>query len=212
MKMKSIGAATLLLCTSTAFQLPMNRRFAKIETGGKSMMQMSSTATSNADTEEQVGAWLPVASVSAMGEDKESSLSIGPISIEIAGNDYVVWKNPITNEFSVLEDFCPHKLAPLSQGRIEPETGCIECPYHGWQFETDGALQCVPQMDEGGDIGSLGKKADARSLPVHRVGDMIFAFFPSSVHGEVWPQSKLPEEFCPLLLKEESWFTREVCS
>ena len=26
-------------------------------------------------------------------------------------------------------DLCPHRLAPLSQGRVDPLTGCIECPY-----------------------------------------------------------------------------------
>ena len=30
-------------------------------------------------------------------------------------------------------------LAPLSQGRVDGATGCLECPYHGWQFAADGA-------------------------------------------------------------------------
>merc|ERR1719215_317146 len=143
------------------------------------------------------------------------------MSIEIAGRNYVVWEREVeaattkttTSQWSVLEDVCPHRLAPLSQGRVS-ESGCIECPYHGWAFDLDGTVKCIPQLDEGKDLSSLGAKANVKALPVHVVGDMIFAFFPSSVHGEVWPQTKLPEDFCPTLLEQEAlgntWFSREL--
>lgn len=31
----------------------------------------------------------------------------------------------------VFEDRCPHRLAPLSEGRLEPSTGQLMCSYHG---------------------------------------------------------------------------------
>jgi phenylpropionate dioxygenase-like ring-hydroxylating dioxygenase large terminal subunit len=31
----------------------------------------------------------------------------------------------------------------LSQGRVDPQTGCIECPYHGWQFNSTGTYKCI---------------------------------------------------------------------
>ena len=43
------------------------------------------------------------------------------------------------------DDSCPHRLVPLSEGRVA-ESGCIECPYHGWQFNgTSGACTKIPQ-------------------------------------------------------------------
>lgn len=30
------------------------------------------------------------------------------------------------------------RAAPLSQGRVDTRTGCLQCAYHGWQFGSDG--------------------------------------------------------------------------
>ena len=181
-----------------------------------SVVDSEETKTTASKDDDAVGAWLPVGTVSGLD-------GLGPVKMEIAGRDYVVWNDEPSNVkrkkkdissnkvWSVMEDVCPHKLAPLSQGRVS-ENGCLECPYHGWQFESDGKLTCIPQLDEGSSVEALASKAHAKSLPVHVVGDAIFAFFPSNVHGEVWPQSKLPEDFCPALLESvnSTWFMREL--
>ena len=36
-----------------------------------------------------------------------------------------------------LDDRCPHRWAPLSEGQVEGEE--LRCPYHGMRFGTDGA-------------------------------------------------------------------------
>ncbi len=41
-----------------------------------------------------------------------------------------------------LIDRCPHRNYPLSEGRVRE--GALECPYHGWRFDPDGACQSVP--------------------------------------------------------------------
>ena len=55
-------------------------------------------------------------------------------------------------------DECPHRLAPLSEGRVD-EAGQIECPYHGWTFESSGSAECtkVPQAPKMDDPTVLGK-------------------------------------------------------
>ncbi|MEL7485712.1 MAG: aromatic ring-hydroxylating dioxygenase subunit alpha [Pseudomonadota bacterium] len=48
-----------------------------------------------------------------------------------------------------LRDVCPHRAAPLSKGRIISEGGTtsIECPYHGWRFQTaDGRCALIPSL------------------------------------------------------------------
>jgi len=91
------------------------------------------------------GAWFPIGPPSTL--DKTL-----PFSIEVAGEKLVVWNNnnPLevetnlpTKGWSVMRDICPHRLAPLSQGRVDPQTGCIECPYHGWQFNSTGTYKCI---------------------------------------------------------------------
>ncbi|CAJ1330779.1 unnamed protein product, partial [Effrenium voratum] len=48
----------------------------------------------------------------------------------------------------VMADACAHRLAPLSEGRIEPKTGCLQCAYHGWEFNSQGNCQRIPQVEE----------------------------------------------------------------
>ena len=46
-----------------------------------------------------------------------------PISFTLLGKPLVIWKNPTTSTFQVFLDQCPHRLAPLSEGRIDQKTG-----------------------------------------------------------------------------------------
>ncbi|WIA39874.1 hypothetical protein OEZ86_013318 [Tetradesmus obliquus] len=59
----------------------------------------------------------------------------------------VVWKDGSGN-WVVFEDRCPHRLAPLSEGRLEPSTGQLMCAYHGWQFDSQGKCTSIPQIGE----------------------------------------------------------------
>ncbi len=48
----------------------------------------------------------------------------------------------LAGEVVVLEDRCPHRLAPLSAGAVVGAT--LECAYHGWRFEGSGRCVEVP--------------------------------------------------------------------
>ena len=37
------------------------------------------------------------------------------------------------------------RLAPLSQGRIEPSDGTLQCSYHGGRFGSEGRAAAIPQ-------------------------------------------------------------------
>ena len=72
----------------------------------------------------------------------------------LLGAPIVVWKHNET-WFAML-DKCPHRLVPLSEGRIVPETGDIECPYHGWSFEgKSGQCTRIPQLPKDKNISSV---------------------------------------------------------
>lgn len=50
----------------------------------------------------------------------------------------------------------------------------------------------VPQLEES---QSLPQKSDVQSFPVHATGDILWAFLPTSIHGESFPRTLLPEDY-----------------
>ena len=50
-----------------------------------------------------------------------------------------------------LQDTCPHRLAPLSRGRLIDD--CVECPYHGLRF--DGGGKCSFNPHPPGNIPAM---------------------------------------------------------
>lgn len=175
-----------------------------------------------------LGAWMPLGSASCL-------MGLTPVQIRICGIDIAVWHTPRPTQktsktkdalntaaavqWSALIDACPHRLAPLSQGRVDPNTGCIECPYHGWAFDTHGKLMTLPQLEEGRTIDEAvtreSRNGDATSLPVHAAGDLIFVFLPTSITGESFPITLLPEQQYSSYLQEKinietTYYTREL--
>ena len=65
------------------------------------------------------------------------------------------------------DDLCPHRGAPLSQGRIQD--GKLECPYHGMRFSMDGECE-VPWIQ-----GACGLRA--RLVQTHEQDGLVFASF-----------------------------------
>ncbi|KAL6745255.1 Rieske [2Fe-2S] iron-sulfur domain-containing protein, partial [Haematococcus lacustris] len=59
-----------------------------------------------------------------------------------AGKDLVVWRDG-SNTWRAFQDMCPHRLAPLSEGRVEAD-GSLLCAYHAWRFDGSGACTAIP--------------------------------------------------------------------
>ncbi len=49
------------------------------------------------------------------------------------------------SELVAMRDRCPHRMAPISAGKIVDDT--IECPYHGYRFGADGRAVLIPALD-----------------------------------------------------------------
>jgi phenylpropionate dioxygenase-like ring-hydroxylating dioxygenase large terminal subunit len=191
-----------------------NRRL--FAASSSSLIEQADAAVSSDedDSGAQLGAWIPIGSAAALA-------SLSPTCIKVMNMDLAVWYSEETKQWSVLSDACPHRLAPLSQGRINPATGCIECAYHGWQFDTDGKLQDIPQLSSETKeelqrrVASNPKsKYNAQQFPVHLAGDLLFAFFPTAIHGESFPRFLLPEQMYPGLTdqmaKLSTYYVRDL--
>jgi phenylpropionate dioxygenase-like ring-hydroxylating dioxygenase large terminal subunit len=86
---------------------------------------------------------------------------------------------------------CPHRLVPLSEGRIE-SNGMLQCAYHGWEFDQDGGCTRIPQLD-GQNPNTSGlvqcPRACATSFPA-RVEQGLLWIFPTA--DEALAKSKEP--------------------
>ena len=100
-----------------------------------------------------------------------------------------------SGKWKCLEDMCAHRFAPLSEGRIisgvkfdnqtkkeSDTTGskcsgktCIQCAYHGWEFDVAGSCTNIPQQEH--NIASNEKK----SFP-----SLVKSFEVKSDVGIVW--------------------------
>jgi len=63
-----------------------------------------------------------------------------PIAVTLLGEHIVLFRAE-RGEVAALQDRCSHRNMALSRGRAS--SGCITCPYHGWQF--NGAGRCAVQ-------------------------------------------------------------------
>lgn len=90
-----------------------------------------------------------------------------PIAVTVLDQPIVLARLE-TGQLLALEDRCPHRQAPLSAGC--PTSTGISCPYHGWEFGTDGALQAVPGMPPELPL----PKVRARAFPVQEHDGLIW--------------------------------------
>jgi len=141
------------------------------------------------------GAWFPVISISEISDKK-------PFPIQICYDDYVVWKNG--NSWSMVKDVCPHKLAPLSQGRISEDNN-IECPYHGQQFNGNGKCVKIPQLEIDKQIPVSNC---VKAIKTHLFNDVLWGFFECKENQK---DSVLPEEYYPILKTlNDPFFIRDL--
>ena len=67
-----------------------------------------------------------------------------PHGKKVMGIDVVVWWDRNESSWKVFDDACAHRLAPLSDGRID-QWGRLQCAYHGWCFNGVGDCKLIPQ-------------------------------------------------------------------
>jgi phenylpropionate dioxygenase-like ring-hydroxylating dioxygenase large terminal subunit len=72
-----------------------------------------------------------------------------PKAFTLLGDDLVLWWDGASQQWRAFADVCPHRLVPLSEGRLNA-AGELECPYHGWTFRGDGVCTAIPQASEEG--------------------------------------------------------------
>ncbi|MBD0344105.1 MAG: Rieske 2Fe-2S domain-containing protein [Coleofasciculus sp. Co-bin14] len=111
--------------------------------------------------------WYPLYYVRDLDKSK-------PTPFTLLGRDLVIWWDEPALSWRVFDDKCPHRLAPLSEGRISSD-GLLECPYHGWAFSGSGRCEYIPQQAEG-TMAAVSRRACVASLPTTEKQGLLFAY------------------------------------
>jgi phenylpropionate dioxygenase-like ring-hydroxylating dioxygenase large terminal subunit len=156
--------------------------------------------------------WYPVAYL----RDLETRL---PTAFTLLGEDLVLWWDRPAGTWRAFADVCPHRLVPLSEGRIN-EAGELECPYHGWTFAGDGRCTAIPQAppdtaNSGNGVGEAADTAPARlASPRSRcrayatagAQGLLFVFA-----GEPAAAAAVPLPLVPVLEEEQAgWVVQDT--
>ncbi|THU45007.1 hypothetical protein C4D60_Mb02t13340 [Musa balbisiana] len=115
--------------------------------------------------------WYPVAPICDLDKRR-------PHAKTVMGLDLVVWWDRTKGQWQVFDDRCPHRLAPLSEGRIDP-WGRLQCVYHGWCFDGSGSCKYIPQAPDDGPPVHTFRKACASVYPSFEQNKILW-FWPSA--------------------------------
>ncbi|NCY26472.1 MAG: aromatic ring-hydroxylating dioxygenase subunit alpha [Alphaproteobacteria bacterium] len=92
------------------------------------------------------------------------------------------------NQVFALRDFCPHRGIPLRYGRFDGHE--IECCYHGWCFNTQGACTKVPSLAPG-DKADISRIKAGRFACIEQEG-AIWVYMPPPGVRAAEPQAGPP--------------------
>jgi len=85
-------------------------------------------------------AWHPVARSGEVGN--------APLKVRLLGTDWVLARLGTERRIAAYLDVCPHRLIPLSAGRVDTVdgVGVLRCGYHGWCFDDEGTCVDIPSL------------------------------------------------------------------
>ena len=112
-------------------------------------------------------AWYPIYYVEDLDKSRLARFTL-------LETDLVIWWDESADTWQVFEDKCPHRLAPLSEGRVNEE-GLLECPYHGWAFSGEGKCEVIPQQQPKAQAHTS-QRACVRSYATAMAQELLFVY------------------------------------
>jgi phenylpropionate dioxygenase-like ring-hydroxylating dioxygenase large terminal subunit len=124
--------------------------------------------------------WYAAAASGAVAEE--------PLQVRMLGCAFVLFRDA-DGKAACLSDVCCHRGGSLSHGRRS--NGCVQCPYHGWEYGRDGKVRLMPTL---GSDAKIPARARVDSYPVQERWGIIWTFL-----GDM-PENERPQ--LPDLLPE----------
>ena len=109
-----------------------------------------------------------------------------PRRVQALGQTFAIYRQA-SGQAVVMSDVCVHRGGSLSGGWVAGS--CIVCPYHGWEFQPDGACTRIPANLAGVPVP---KKARVDSYPTQQTYGWIWAYL-----GDLPPAERPPLPVLP---------------
>lgn len=116
-----------------------------------------------------------------------------PVHSRMLGQDFVLFRDR-EGEVQCLSNICTHRGGALADGKVKG--GCVECPYHGWQFDGTGTCRSIPSLDPSTKIP---ERSRIDAYPVDERYGLIHVFLGDLPAAERPPIMNIPE------WGEDSW-------
>ncbi|GLI63951.1 hypothetical protein VaNZ11_007117, partial [Volvox africanus] len=159
--------------------------------------------------------WYPVAIVDDLDPRR-------PHATHLLGIPLALWRDK-EGAWHAVEDKCPHRLAPLSEGRIETD-GTLQCAYHGWQFNGSGSCTHIPQLrsdPKAMQTACASRRSSVRAFPIQVVHGLLWVLPDSTqgAHEQLAKDPALPKTAIKELLggpeaegyvQTTQWYARDV--
>jgi phenylpropionate dioxygenase-like ring-hydroxylating dioxygenase large terminal subunit len=125
---------------------------------------------------------------------RSSDVADRPVGLKRLNRNLALWRDS-TGRLNVVEDYCPHRGAPLSLGQIVGDN--VMCPYHGIQITGKGAIAEVPPTPDCPLIG----KTFIKSYASREVAGAIFVYFgdPATAPEPIFPEEVTSAEWSSFL-------------
>ena len=111
-----------------------------------------------------------------------------PVKAKLLGQNFVLYRDK-AGKVHCLSDVCIHRGGSLSNGWTT-ERNCVACPYHGWEFDSEGKVQFIPSRGEGAPIP---ERARIDAYPTEERYGMIWVFMGDLPESERYPIPEFPE-------------------
>lgn len=94
-----------------------------------------------------------------------------PLGVKRFGLNLVFWRDNL-GKVTCMSDICVHRGAALSLGKIK--NNCIQCPYHGFEFDKDGKCEFIPANGKNHTISS---NYSAKTFEIREEHDLIWMWY-----------------------------------
>lgn len=116
-----------------------------------------------------------------------SEITDQPLKRRMLGLDFVLFRDS-EGRARCLSNTCVHRGGSLAGGKVRGD--CVQCPYHGWEFDGDGSCQRIPSL---GPNAKIPARARVDGYPTEERFGLVFAFLGDLPATERPPLMEIPD-------------------